>query len=259
MRRAALVSIVACGAMILSSCKFGVTKPATAVHDTSATLNGRAYSEETGTVRWWFEYGATPALGLSTPEQQFENNYAKNSRAVTANINGLSDGTLYHYRACAAEMAGPTKCGTTYTFTTTTGRDSVSGFGVVSEMPQLGYYDGASLDVSGDADGVSPEGTISVSPGSAYFRIPDEGPITCLRVSGNQAVVGFLADATDYDPEIPLVPRLTFIEDNGATGDRVRTTTLTEPATTCPEPASADPGGGVIIRGDFVIHDHPDT
>jgi len=78
-------------------------------------------------------------------------------------------------------------------------------------------------------------------------------------VSGNQAVVGFLADATDYDPEIPLVPRLTFIEDNGATGDRVRTTTLTEPATTCPEPSSADPGGGVIIRGDFVIHDHPDT
>ena len=68
-----------------------------------------------------------------------------------------------------------------------------------------------------------------------------------------------LADATDYDPEIPLVPRLTFIEDNGATGDRVRTTTLTEPATTCPEPSSADPGGGVIIRGDFVIHDHPDT
>ena len=70
---------------------------------------------------------------------------------------------------------------------------------------------------------------------------------------------GIIADATDYDPEIPLVPRLTFIEDNGATGDRVRTTTLTEPATTCPEPASADPGGGVIIRGDFVIHDHPDT
>ena len=51
------LAVVAAATAGLTSCKFGVTEPASRVHDTSAVLNGRAYSEEAGTTRWWFEYG----------------------------------------------------------------------------------------------------------------------------------------------------------------------------------------------------------
>lgn len=249
-------AIAAASVLLLASCRLGVTEPATAVHDTSAELHGRAYSSHAGTTRWWFEYGPTSSLGLTTPVQELQSR-AETSLPVSAVVSGLDEATQYHYRTCANDEAGQGGCGATYTVTTTTGRDSVSGLGVVTEMPQIGYYLGAALEVSAAPDGSGATGSVSASPGTAYFRIPDEGPITCLRVVENQAVIGFIADATEYDPNLPLVPRLVFVEDNGPTGDRVSTTTLAEPATTCPDPATVAPTSGVVTRGDFVIHDHP--
>jgi hypothetical protein len=252
------LAVVAAATAGLTSCKFGVTEPASRVHDTSAVLNGRAYSEEAGTTRWWFEYGPTPALGSSTPEVQTHVN-AGSAVPVSSLVDGLNEGTTYYYRTCAGPVGGSANCATTYQLTTGTGRDSVTGTGIVEEIPQLGYVKGVYTDVSSDPSGGLIDGMVQAMPGVAYFRVPDEGPITCMRVVGNQAVIGFIADATEYDPEIPLVPRIIFVEDNGATGDRVSTTTIGAPVDVCPEPSEYAATGQVTTRGNIVVHDHPAT
>ena len=65
-------------------------------------------------------------------------------------------------------------------------------------------------------------GDASASPGSDYFKIPDGGAVTCLRVKGNRAAVGFVAKPQDLGQAPPPGPvqRLILIEDNRPTGDR---------------------------------------
>ena len=89
--------------------------------------------------------------------------------------------------------------------------------------------------------------------------------MTCLRIDGNRATVGFVAQPLDFvDPDAQPVPQLLFVEDNGTTGDRLGRQVLGAPATTCPAPTAADfvnfDVGGfavppVLTEGDFVIHD----
>ena len=65
------------------------------------------------------------------------------------------------------------------------------------------------------------------------------------------------------DPPGP-VPRLVFVEDNGATGDRFGTRTVASAVTSCPAATDADFPNivvgrfvypPVLVSGDFVVHD----
>ncbi len=244
-------------ALLLAACDVATTGGASRVTDVSATLAGRVKVETAGPSEVWFEYGPTTAYGSRTPSQTVTTAADGDTGYVTAEVDGLAEGTTVHYRACARDEEGVGLCGADATFTTSEGRDSVVGLGVVEEIPSLGYVVGANLDVRAGADGSDPEGTVSTSPGSAYFHIPDEGPITCVRVEGNRAVVGFVADATEYDPSIPLDHVVVMIEDNGATGDRMRTEGAPAPVTTCPAPDPAAAGWGTAVRGGWRVHDHP--
>jgi hypothetical protein len=257
-RRGILAGAVTAGAaLVLVACDVGVTGGVRLVTDVSATLEGRVRVTTAGPSEAWFEYGTTVSYGSRTPSQTVTTAADGQQAYVSAPVSGLAEATTYHYRACARDEQGVGVCGADATFSTSTGRDSATGLGIVYEIPELGYVDGANLDVRGDASGASPEGTVSVSPGSHYFRIPDAGPITCFRVEGNRGVVGFVADATEYDPNLPLIPLLVMLEDNGESGDRMRTEALEEPATTCPVPDAAAPGWEALSRGGFTVHDHP--
>jgi hypothetical protein len=257
-RRLGAVAVLA---LLLAACDYGTTAPPTHVADTSAVLEGTLHTDDAGsTVTWWFEYGPTTALGTTTPERSGTFYPGGTNLPVQATVTGLDEGTTLHYRSCVRNAAGGGICGAIQSFTTTTGRDSVQGLGITEQIPMLGYALGAYADASAEADGSSPEGIASRSPGTYYFRIADEGPVVCLRVEGNRAAVGYLADWTIIDPTLPLVPIVLHIEDNGPTGDRYAVDVVDESPTTCPDPddlLDAVAGNPVLIGDGFVVHDHP--
>jgi hypothetical protein len=79
------------------------------------------------------------------------------------------------------------------------------------------------------------------------------GPVTCLTVSGNRAVVG-------GESVLFLGPGYLFVvEDNAATGapDRFAfaTGSLPAPPTSCPAPDDLDVSFVPAISGDLVVHD----
>lgn len=257
--RARRLGAVAAGVALLAACDHGDTRSADHVGDTTARLSGYVHTDDAETVTWWFEYGPTWDLGSSTPEHAFTTVGTQRGGGVDATLTGLDEGTTYYYRHCVRGSGEGVVCGSRQAFTTTSGRDSVQGIGVSAEIPELGYYVGAILDASSEPDGSLPEGHASRSPGVHYFRIPDEGDVTCLRVEGDRAAVGFVADYTDYDPGLPLVPVVVYVEDNGSIGDRFSVELPAEPPSTCPDPDTVldAVAGNVLIRGDFVVHDHP--
>ena len=78
------------------------TVSATNVESSSATLNG--FLNPNGlTTTFYFEYGTTTSYGFSTAHQSATGN---TYRLITANINGLSAGTTYHFRIVATNSAG---------------------------------------------------------------------------------------------------------------------------------------------------------
>lgn len=143
------------------------------------------------------------------------------------------------------------------------------GDGIVVTLPGIHPVTvRARVDVSGASDGSSPTGRVSSSPPLAAPMAPfeDAGPVTCLRVVGARATIGFVADPIVVGE--PPVPMLAYVEDGAATAtpDRWSVKALVAPATTCPVPDEADfpvrvIGGLTIPRtlssGDLVVHDHP--
>ena len=234
----------------------------------SARLTGLVHNTITGPTQYWFEYGTTTSYESSTPHRSVNVTDAARSYPVQETVLGLLEGTEYHSRLCARDANGHGVCGNDSTFTTTTGRDSVTGTGTVFAIPQIGYALGASLDVNSAADGSNATGGATNAPGSFYFKIPDSGPVTCLRVDGNRATIGFVAQPPGIGepPETQPIPKLVFVEDNGTTGDRYGSRSVNEPATTCPAAVDADfhpfvvgdqSIPPIITSGDFAVHDHP--
>jgi hypothetical protein len=78
------------------------TVSATNVESSSATLNG-LLNPNGLTTTVYFEYGTTTSYGFSTAHQSATGN---TYRLITANINGLSAGTTYHFRIVATNSAG---------------------------------------------------------------------------------------------------------------------------------------------------------
>jgi hypothetical protein len=77
------------------------TDPATAVTDTTATLNGLLDANGRDTL-YAFQYGTTTRYGGQTPTQGIDQHQ---KRAVSATVTGLTPGTVYHYRL-VAQQAG---------------------------------------------------------------------------------------------------------------------------------------------------------
>ncbi|HEY2045040.1 MAG TPA: NF038122 family metalloprotease [Candidatus Udaeobacter sp.] len=99
------------------------TTPATSVASFSATLDGSVYPHGS-TTTVYFQYGTTAGYGLTTPADTKTGNRYQD---VTANINGLTASTTYHYRIVATNSFG-TRYGGDRTFTTLppTGRPVVT-------------------------------------------------------------------------------------------------------------------------------------
>src|SRR5690606_21242383 len=110
---------------------------------------------------------------------------------------------------------GHGSCGDDQTVTTTSGHDYVIGRGTVFALPQLGYELGGMVDASSAADGSDAIGWVLSVPGVRHFRLADAGPVSCRRVDGNRATIGFVADPLGIgDPAAVPVPMVAFVEDN---------------------------------------------
>lgn len=83
-------------------CAAGETGPASDPAPTEMTLNGLVNPAGTGT-KYAFEYGTTPALGRSTPAQDFAGN---RPGLVRAAVTGLVPQTRYYYRLVTTDAAG---------------------------------------------------------------------------------------------------------------------------------------------------------
>jgi hypothetical protein len=102
------------------------TYAATNVASFSTTLNGSVHPQGlTTTVR--FQYGRTTSYGHATPVQTKTGN---TYQSISANINGLSASTTYHFRIVATNSAG-TRYSSDRTFTAL----SPTGFPVVTTNP----------------------------------------------------------------------------------------------------------------------------
>lgn len=251
--------------LVAASCGFGTDTRADRIADTSAQLSGRVVNSVDGRTSWWFEYGPTVEYGSSTPTRSVTAG-PTTKPLVDQTVLGLEEATTYHYRLCARGADRNGLCSYDATFTTTSGQDSVTGFGTVLSLSGIGLVLGADLDARSGPAGEDPVGQATISPGVAYFKTADSGPVTCLRVEGNRATIGMLATPADLGQDPPPVPyhRLVFVEDNGPTGDRYGTR-IVDDATTCPVPTAADfPDfvfGDVVVPpivsgGGFVVHDH---
>jgi phosphodiesterase/alkaline phosphatase D-like protein len=90
-----------------------ITNAATNVATSSATLNG-SLDPHGLTTNVFFRYGTTTSYGSATPMQSQTGNTYRN---ITANINGLTPHTTYHFRM-EATNAGGTRMGSDRIFTT---------------------------------------------------------------------------------------------------------------------------------------------
>jgi phosphodiesterase/alkaline phosphatase D-like protein len=91
-----------------------VTAPAASPTTTGAQLNGSVNPNGYSTT-CYFEYGPTAGYGEATPVQNVGAGQA--SVPVSATVNGLTAGTLYHYHLVAQNIGG-TRNGTDTTFAT---------------------------------------------------------------------------------------------------------------------------------------------
>ncbi len=93
-----------------------ITRTASAIARTSATLSGEAHAKCSAT-NVWFEWGTSSNLTSfnSTPARPVGS--GSRGLAVSANLSGLAPGTTYYYRLAGSDMAGPAR-GASLSFTT---------------------------------------------------------------------------------------------------------------------------------------------
>jgi hypothetical protein len=261
-RRVGAVVGIGAAALLLASCGIGVTGGADQVSRSSARLRGDVWNDVAGETTYWFEYGPSPAYGSSTSTETVDVPIAETDVPVEAVVTGLASDSTYHYRLCALDVDGRGSCGADATVTTK-GTDAVTGHGVVFSAAPGGLHISGEVDAESDDDGGNPIGTATVLPGFHYFKIEDTGSVTCLRVAGHRAAIGYTTIPFAGEPPIS---RIAFVEDNGPSGDRWGIRDIPAPATTCPVPTADDfPSfivggfdvGSTLISGDFTVVDHP--
>jgi hypothetical protein len=108
--------------------------------------------------------------------------------------------------------------------------------------------------VRAEPDSSEPVGTASRLPGSSYFRYPDSGSATCLRIVGNRAAIGFVA-LDELGSGAPPVPQVVFVEDNGSSGDRFTHVFTQETPLECPDPSDGAIAWKTATLGNVTITD----
>jgi hypothetical protein len=265
-RRVARATAVASLVVVLAACAYGVSGGADQITPASARIHGQVGDTDAGWASYWFEYGTTEAYGRAFFPTQVEIGASDATLPVSALLGNLTDGTEYHYRLCAEERYGNQEpvCGEDRTFTTPEG-DTVWGSGDVGYVPGPGGIGfaplGGSLKASSEPGGANPQGTAQIFPSwdmTSSTWIIDSGSVTCLNVVGNQASARF----SKVRPGQDTLHYLVFVEDNGATGDRLGTRLDVDDPDDCPDPTDADfapwpfIGTATLVSGDFVVHDH---
>lgn len=132
----------------------------TAVSTTSETLLGTVNPNGTPTT-YHFEYGPTAAYGTSTPTESAGSGATPVQEAYS--VNGLTPGTVYHYRIVAVSPAG-----------TVNGPDAQFTAGGVSHVQVLGREGFVS---PGDVIGIQIGCFGGVTPCSGTFTVTHDGTV----------------------------------------------------------------------------------
>ena len=162
---------MAVAVVVLAGCVACETGDARYVADEAATLQGMLVSTQSGSARFWFEYGTTTSYGETTAHLAAPVDEGAR-QPVSVRVEGLHPGTTCHYRLCGVDDDADPQgvCGADRTFNTGTGRESVSGDGTIvvdtdtgasasvvaaADPDGAGYLDGdARDDVDGELRGV---------------------------------------------------------------------------------------------------------
>jgi hypothetical protein len=138
--------------------------------------------------------------------------------------------------------------------------DFVLGGGTTVTFPYvivegLFRYQNIVVDAHSDPSGANARGTVSFefalvesSMSSVLFTIG--GPVTCLAVSGNDAMIGFNDVTSSFGPVA------VHVIDNGSSGSRPDEF-FSDPISSSTNCAEVPPGlhGGPLVLGDLVVHD----
>jgi hypothetical protein len=246
--RLALALAATVAGLVVSSCAVGVRQPATSITATSATLNGKVLSTSGGPGSYFIEYGLTQARSEKTPTRPIT--FTVNTiYPVSEPVEGLDPGRLYHFAVCAedSENPGDPFCSPDQTFTTEFDpqTDHVSAQIAEESCAENDCVTTVTtvVAISGPS-GENPTGISFVTIDGEQWG--DFGDVTCLRVSGNRAVVGL-----EVDIHAQVAHAILFVEDS--TPDRFRFTPAAERVTSCP-PFSND---NLSATSDIVVHDAP--
>jgi hypothetical protein len=249
-RRRRLAAAVVATVVLLAAagCEYGEATGVSDVTDISATLHGTVHSTDL-LPEYWFEYDDAPrhveGQGLVFASRTFGGEWACCGPMLTATdvAGGLRPDTTYHYRFCIRTEDGRGMCGAPKTFRTKPDdRDVVAGSVAVPIAPELGAAHAVSVSVRAEPDGSVPVGRVSRLMGTYYFRYPDAGAATCLRIVGNRAAIGFVAE-------------IVYVEDNGATGDRFTHELTAAAPLDCPDPSTTTLPWMTAVQGDITITD----
>ena len=166
------------------------TNPATNITSLSATLNG-SLNPNGLTTTVYFEYGPTRSYGLVTPVQTQTGNTLRN---ITANINGLSASTTYHFRIVASNSAGTTS-GSDRTFTTL----SATGPPVaITNLATLTASVSATLNGSVNPHGLTTNVYFQYGPTTSYGSTTPVQPQGGSRFRDISANISGLSAGTTY-------------------------------------------------------------
>jgi len=165
------------------------TDAATAVGDRTATLSARVRANRNSTS-FRFEYGATTSYGQSTTANTLADD--NSTRTVTAAIDGLAPGTVYHFRVRASNQKG-TALGEDRSFTTTGSSATQTGTDPgVSSGPNPPTSD---IPLSTAADKPVRGGSVVVAPlaGTVKIKLPGSTGYATLA-AGDSVPVGTVVD-----------------------------------------------------------------
>jgi len=181
--------------------------------DTTATLNATVTPNGAATSVY-FEYGITASFGSTTASQGIGSGNSPVS--VSANLTGLSAGTLYYYRAVATNSVGST-FGNTLTFTTTTPLPTV----VTTAATFIEAY---GANVNGD---VTPNGLST----SVYFEWGDRSDSLSnsnspVSIGAGTTLVPNFARAEGLNPDSTYFFRIVAVNTNSSSTNKTYGATL---------------------------------
>jgi hypothetical protein len=254
------------------NCGKAITGKATNISETSATLNGEANPKGLAVSECFFEYGTTITYGQTKPCVESAGEIGTGSDPVTvhADVDGLTAGTVYHFRLVVGTASG-TEEGGDETFKTL-------GPPVISAEHTVGVNDTqATAKALVNPEGLATSCHFEYGTTEAYGQSTEDQPVGGDRKEhAVQATLEGLAPATTYHWQIVCLNSSDEIKGQ----DQAFTTFPTAPIEpdTCPNAAlrsgaaaflpdcrayeMVSPvdknGGDIIISGRYVIQVSPD-